>query len=212
MYFACFDTGYTGPDPAFKKRGPKAQKVQKHFVTLMGYDTQGLFSSEIESMVRLASNTATVVTTIIPLAGSSTRYSNRLLMKTLYVTVVNHRTRAVIIKEGDRIYPDSGDRSRYLLIPQDGVLSKSAELFNQEIHMVGRTCWAHHSINASTSPSSDPVFQTFTIRIPGNMTITESCPKEENWITTNWTISSLTRLELPITCKLTFEKFNCSSV
>lgn len=29
-------------------------------------DTKGLFDAEIESMIRLASNTATVVTTIIP--------------------------------------------------------------------------------------------------------------------------------------------------
>ena len=101
-------------------------------------------------------------------------------MKTLFVTVVNHRTRTVITKEDDRLYPSSGDRSRYLLIPQDGVLSKSAELFNQEIHIVGRTCWAHSSINATSSPASDALFQTFTIRLKGNMSIAEYCPHNES--------------------------------
>ena len=71
-------------------------------------------------MVRLASNTAALVTTIIPVSGTSGKCGNRLLMKTLFVTVVNHRTRTVITKEGDRLYP-SGNRSRYLLIPQDGI-------------------------------------------------------------------------------------------
>ena len=54
---------------------------------------------------------------IIPVSGTSGKCGNRLLMKTLFVTVVNHRTRTVITKEGDRLYPSSGDRSRYLLIP-----------------------------------------------------------------------------------------------
>ena len=154
---------------------------------------------------------ATLVTTIIPAKGTSQKCDNRLLMKTLFVTVANHRTRTVITKEGDRLYPP-GDKSRYLLIPQDGVLSKSAELFNQEIHIVGRTCWAHSSINYTSIPASDALFQTFTIRLKGNMSITEYYPHNKSCISTNWTISSLTKLSLPVTCKLTSEKFNCSAV
>ena len=53
-------------------------------------------------------------------------------MKTLYVTLVDHRTLTEIVKEGNRLYPNTGDKSRYLLVPLDGVLSKSAELFNQD--------------------------------------------------------------------------------
>ena len=163
-------------------------------------------------MVRLASNTATMVTTIIPLAGSSKLCSNRLLMKTLYVTLVDHRMRTEIVKEGNKLYPNTGDRSRYLLIPQDGVLSKSAELFNQDFHVVGRTCWADRSINASASSTTNPLFQTFTLQLHENMTITESCPMKQSWVTQNWTITSFTRLELPVTCKLTSTKFNCSAI
>ena len=133
-------------------------------------------------------------------------------MKTLYVTLIDHRTRTVITKEGNKLYPNFGDRSRYLLIPEDGILSKSAELFNQDIHVVGRTCWVDKSINASADPTTNPLFQTFTLQLPGNMTITESCPIKQSWMTKNWTISSLTRLELPVTCKLTSRKFNCSAI
>ena len=85
---------------------------------MVSQDTKGLLDTEIESMVRLASYTATVVTTIIPVSGTSVHCDNRLLMKTLFMTVVNHRTRTIITKEGDRLYPASGDRTRYLLIPR----------------------------------------------------------------------------------------------
>ena len=133
-------------------------------------------------------------------------------MKTLYISVVNHRTRTTIVKEGNRIYPASGDKSRYLLIPQDGVISKPAELFSQEIHMVGRVCWADQKINATAAPSSSPLFQTFTLQIPGNMSIIESCPNKDSWSSQNWTIASHTKLELPITCKITSRLFNCSAI
>ena len=133
-------------------------------------------------------------------------------MKTLYVTLVDHRTRTEIVKEGNKLYPNTGDRSRYLLIPQDGVLSKSAELFNQDIHVVGRTCWADRSINASANSTTNPLFQTFTLQLQENMTITESCPMNQSWVTQNWIITSFTRLELPVTCKLTSTKFNCSAI
>ena len=199
-------------DKTIQYSDPALEDFSEDIRSMVSQDTKGLLDLEIESMVKLASNTATVVTTIIPINGPSARCDNRLLMKTLYITVVNRRTMTVIVKEGDRLYPASGDKTRYLLIPQDGVLSKSAELFNQDIHMVGRTCWAHHSINATASPASDALFQTFTLEIMGNMSITESCPHNESWISTNWTISSFTELNLPVTCKLASEKFNCSAV
>ena len=172
-------------DDTIQYSDPAIEEFSGDIRSIVTEDTEGLLDTEIESMIRLASNTATMVTSILPLKGHSTQCNNRLLMKTLYVSVVNHRTRTTIVKEGDRIYPASGDRTSYLLIPQDGVLSKSAELFTQEIHMVGRTCWAHHTINATAVPSPSPLFQTFTLRIPENMTITESCPREDSWVSTN---------------------------
>ena len=68
------------------------------------------------------------------------------------------------------------------------------------------------SLNASTSPATDPLFQTFTIAGKGNLSITESCPHQDSWVSTVWTISPLTKLELPITCRITSEKFNCSAM
>ena len=175
-------------------------------------DTKGLIESEIESMIRLASNTANMVTTLIPVAGHSNKCSNKLLMKTLHVTLVNHRTRTTIVMENGKLYPITGDRSRYLIIPQDGILSKAAELFNQEIHVVGRTCWADQSINATAGTTPNPLFQTFTLRIPKNMTIEERCPSNNTWISRKWTVTTFTKLELPITCKIKSAKFNCSAI
>ena len=191
---------------------PALEEFSGDIRSMVMKDTKGLIDSEVESMIRLASNTATMVTTIIPLAGHSNQCSNKLLMKSLHVTLVNHRTRTTIVKVNGKLYPNTGDRSRYLVIPQDGILSKSAELFNQEIHMVGRTCWADQSINATASTTPNPLFQTFSLQIPQNMTIEESCPSNSTWISRKWTVTTFTKLELPITCKIRSAKFNCSAM
>ena len=99
-------------DKTIQYSDPALEEFSGDIRSMVMKDTKGLLDSEIESMIRLASNTATMVTTIIPLAGSSNLCNNRLLMKTLYVTLVNHRTRTVIVKEGNKLYPNSGDRSR----------------------------------------------------------------------------------------------------
>ena len=179
---------------------PAQEGYSKDINAMVSEDTLGLMDSD-NSMVRLSSNTAAMVTTIIPVSGTSGRCGNRKLMKTLFVPIVNHRTRTIITKEGDRLYP-SNDRSKYLLIPQYGVLSKPAKLFNQDIHIVGRTCTAHSSINATSSPTTDALFQIFTIKLKGNMSITEYCPHNNSWTSTNWTISSFTKLSLVTTNNL----------
>ena len=199
-------------DKTIQYSDPALEEFSEDIRSMVLEDTKGMIDSDIESMVRLVSNTATMVTTIIPRAGHSDKCSNKLLMKTLHVTLVNHRTRTTIIKVNGRFYPDTGDRSKYLLIPQDGILSKSAELFSKEMHVVGRTCWADQSINATAGTTSNPLFQTFTLQIPKNMTIEESCPLNDTWISRTWTVTTFTKLELPITCKIKSAKFNCSAM
>ena len=102
---------------------PALEGYSEDIRAMVSEDTLGLMDSEIDSMVRLSSNT------IIPVSGTSGRCGNRKLMKTLFVPIVNQRTRTIVTKVGDRLYP-SDDRSKYLLIPQYGVLSKPAKLFN----------------------------------------------------------------------------------
>merc|ERR1739844_503444 len=199
-------------DKTIQYYDPALEEFSGDIRSMVMKDTKGLINSEIESMIRLASNTANMVTTIIPVAGHSNKCSNKLLMKTLHVTLVNHRTRTTIVRENGKLYPITGDRSRYLIIPQDGILSKAAELFSQEIHVVGRTCWADHSINATAGTTPNPLFQTFTLQIPKNMTIEERCPSNNTWISRKWTVTTFTRLELPITCKIKSAKFNCSAI
>jgi hypothetical protein len=191
---------------------PALEEFSEDIRKMVMEDSNGLLDSEIESIIRLVSNTATLVTSIIPLAGRSNRCSNKLLMKTLHVTLVDHRTRTTIIKENGKLYPNTGDRTRYLVIPQDGILSKSAELFNQEIHVVGRTCWADHTINVTAGTTSNPLLQTFTIQTPKNITMVEYCPSNKTWISRKWTVTTFTLLELPITCKIESSKFNCSAM
>jgi hypothetical protein len=199
-------------DETIQYSDPALEEFSGDIRTMVKEDANGLLDSEIESMIRLASNTATMVTTIIPLAGHSNKCNNKLLMKTLHVTLVDHRTRTTIVKENGKLYPNTGDRSKYLIIPQDGILSKSAELFNQDIHVVGRTCWADQSINATAGTTPNPLFQTFTLQIPENMTLMESCPSNNTWISRTWTVTTFTILELPVTCKIESSKFNCSAM
>ena len=53
---------------------PALEEFSEDIRSMVMKDTRGLIDSEIESMIRLASNTATMVTTIIPLAGHSPRF------------------------------------------------------------------------------------------------------------------------------------------
>ena len=44
------------------------------------------------------------------------------------------------------------------------------------------------------------------------MTLMESCPSNNTWISRTWTVTTFTKLELPVTCKIESAKFNCSAM
>ena len=69
-----------------------------------------------------------------------------------------------------------GNHSTYILLSQDAVLSKKTKMFGQDIHVVGRVCTIHNSVNASYSASTDALFEEFSFQFEGNLTITETCP------------------------------------
>ena len=133
---------------------------------------------------------------------------HRMILKTIFVPVINHRSRRMVITEGGKLFPKFGDKSRYILLSRNSLLSKRTKLFESTVRIVGRSCTLHISVNATVTPSTNPLFEDFHFRLNGNHTITEICPSN----TTKWTISSDTKLRLPLACSLQSTLINCNSI
>ena len=193
-----------------------SDNTMEHFSSgiesIISQNQKEITSSNIKSVTKMAKATATAVSTLISRRDSTAHCENRSLKTTLYVTVINPWTRTSLTKQEGRLYESSSNKQRYILLSEDSILSKPSTVFNQKTLLVGRTCWADKSINASTSSTSDPLIQTITISSKGNSSIIESCLHKDQWITKTWTISPLTKLELPITCSLASETLNCSAM
>ena len=63
-------THWISNDKTIQYSDPALELFSEDIRSMVSQDTMGLRDSEIESMVRLASNTATVMTTIIPVSGT----------------------------------------------------------------------------------------------------------------------------------------------
>ena len=102
--------------------------------------------------------------------------------------------------------------STYILVSQDAVLSKTTKMFGQDIHVIGRTCRIHNSVNDTSSPSANALFEDFNFQFQGNMTLTEICPLNGTGSSFKWTFSANAKLRLPVVCTLSSEKINCDSI
>merc|ERR1712237_253131 len=132
----------------------------------------------------------------------------RMILKTLFVPIINHKSRRVIVMEGGKMFNKFGDRSRYILMSHNSFLSKQTKLFESRVRIIGRSCSIHISVNATVSPAPNPLFEDFHFRLNSNLTVTETCPSN----TSTWTISSDTKLRLPLGCSLQSTLINCNSV
>ena len=175
-------------------------------------DTEGLTRSEVGQKTRVSADITTMTTFIIPTRASSAMCEDRMILKTLFVPVVNHCSRRVVIKEGDRIYPKFGDKSRYILLSRNSFLSKETKLFESSVRIVGRSCSIHVSVNATVTPAPNPLFEDFHFQLNGNLTIIETCPSNTTNPSTKWTISSDTKLRLPLACSLQSTLINCNAI
>ena len=66
---------------------------------MVSKNSTGLTNSEIKGKARLSAEITTMVTTIIPISGSSDKCEDRLIMKTMMVPLVDHRSRTVVTQE-----------------------------------------------------------------------------------------------------------------
>ena len=163
-------------------------------------------------MINIAEDTAMVITTLVPTNASSTHCSTRLLLTTLLVSTVDPESRLEAINTGDKIIPVDSSETKYLLLPKNNIIADHTNAFNSEINLVKRICWADRSINATTHQNKDPLFQSFNITSPNNITIIESCPDINSWSSKIRTLAPHTHFNLPVTCKITSPKLNCSAV
>ena len=135
-----------------------------------------------------------------------------MVLKTLFVPIINHKSRRVVIMEGGKMFPKFGDRSRYILMSPSSLLSKRTKLFESSVRIIGRSCSIHTSVNATVSPAPNPLFEDFHFRLNGNLTVTETCPSNSSNPSKEWIISSDTKLRLPLGCSLHSTLINCNSI
>merc|ERR1712030_157608 len=111
-----------------------------------------------------------------------------------------------------KLIPRYSNYSTYILLSQDAVLSKKTRMFGQDINVVGRVCKIHNSVNASSTASTDALFEVFNFQFEGNLTVTEVCPMNGTMNSQIWTFTSQAKLKLPSVCSLRSSKINCDSI
>ena len=111
-----------------------------------------------------------------------------------------------------KLIPRYGNHSTYILLSQDAVISRKTRMFGQDINVVGRVCKIHNSVNATSSASTDALFEVFNFQFEGNLTITEICPGNGTLTSQNWTFMSKAKLKLPLVCSIRSDKVNCDSI
>ena len=133
-------------------------------------------------------------------------------MKTLLTPIIDHRKRMEMTLIDGKFVPRYGNHSFYVIMSQSTLLSKNQRMFGQDINVVGRLCKIHESVNASSIPSNDPLFEIFEFEFEGKMTLSETCHPKGAPSTKNRTIFSYAKIKLPLTCNIRSEKINCDSV
>ena len=125
---------------------------------------------------RISAELSTLVTTLAPINNSSSNCEDQILTKTLMVPIIDHRGRTEITLKDGRMFPRGGNGSQYYIISRDAVLSKETQFFGRTSHIVGRMCTVDSSVNATTTPSPDVLFEVFTLQFNGTITLNETCP------------------------------------
>ena len=138
-------------------------------------DSVGLTESEVKEKTRLSADLTSMVTSVVPISNYSHKCEDKLLLKTMIVPLVNHKYCMEVMMVDGRLQQKYGNSSTYILISQDAVLSKKTKMFGRDIHVIGRICRIHNSVNATSSPSADPLFEDFNFQFEGNMTLKETC-------------------------------------
>ena len=127
------------------------QALKVHFMPAINSILKQEKLNNNEELEFLSKETATVVTILVPTNTSSTHCATRLITTTLLVPIVNPGSKVSVIKKENKLYPKNGNEDKYLLLPQDSVMSSHTRTSNTDIYLVKRICWADQSIIANSS-------------------------------------------------------------
>ena len=172
----------------------------------------GLTKSELMEKSRISADITSLVTTLVPLNNRSHQCSDMMLLKTLIVPTIDHKSRIEVHKENGTIRRRYGSNSSHIVISNNAAVSKETRMFGTTMSVVGRTCEIANSVNATSSQSSDPLMEHFSFSFDGNLTLEERCPSNGSHKSFTWTFTSLAVIELPITCSLTSTIINCRAI
>ena len=85
-------------------------------------------------------------------------------------------------------------------------------MFGQQVHVIERTCKVDKSINSSSIPTGNLLFENYIFHFDGELTLTENCPHKGSIVSKQWTFNSTAQIILPLVCSLNSTKINCDSV
>ena len=195
----------------FEFSDPQSEEFYSAIGLRVSKNAVGLTTSEAKESTRLSAELTSLITTAVS-TSSSKKCDDTLLIKTLVTPIINHRSRMEVSLVDGRLVRKYGNHSTYILLSQDAVVSKKTKMFGQDIHVVGRVCTIHNSVNASSTTSNDALFEEFTLQFEGNMTIIETCPLNGTTVSQNWTFAYQAKLKLPLVCSIQSEKVNCDAI
>ena len=98
------------------------------------------------------------------------------------------------------------------MLSEDSILSKSTTLFGRRIQIIGRSCGVSNTINSSSTPSGNFLFENYSFTFDGEIEITENCPVNGSMISENWTFKSVANITLPLSCSINSSWINCWAV
>ena len=172
----------------------------------------GLTRDEVKEKTRLSMDITSMVTSAISVSGSSRKCKDMVLMKTLLTPILDHRSHMEMSLVDGKFIPKYGNHSFYIIMSQSSIMSKNSRMFGQDINVVGRMCKIHNSVNASSIPSDDALFEVFDFKFEGKLTLSEVCHINGTISTENRTIFSYAKIKLPLVCAIRSEKVNCDLI
>ena len=85
-------------------------------------------------------------------------------------------------------------------------------MFGQQTNVIGRSCVVDKSINSTSTPSGNFLFEHYEFNFIGEITLTENCPQNGSIVSQHWTFNSTATIILPLVCSLNSTRINCGSV
>ena len=187
---------------------PASEKWFTSIEEIVSNNTLGLTSSEVKEATRISADLSSIVTTVVPLSRVSLRCEDTILLKTMIVPHIKFNSRLNFKLNNGLLQRSHSNESTYTLLSQDSIFSKATKMFGQQVHVIGRTCKVDKSINSSSIPTGNLLFENYIFHFDGEITLTENCPHNGSIVSKQWTFNSTAQIILPLVCSLNSTKIN----